>query len=856
MSARRVAARIALRRLRRDRGRTVFLTLALAVPLALAVALVSLVSTGQFSDETRVRALIGRSEAVVRSSTFVTEHGAGRALAEGPAVVHRTVGRELGLEPEVDGRLPVSAGGRQVDSYGYGVDLRHSVHEGRFTFRSGKAPSGAGEVALSQAVAERLGVGVGGRVAVGAASEPATVTGVAAIRTDTLRQFVLAMPATVAGLVPAPESGGRAVSLSDATVVVWHATGPLADAERTALTEAGWTAEPRAGFFDRNEEPDGSFLPAESEATWIIGLAVLVLAEIGLIMGAVYGIVVRGNRRELGLLAAAGAGPATRRAVITLQGLATGVLAVTLAVGAGLLLAWLLIPAVSARYGEIWGGLRLAPVPTAVLALLGLATPALAARVAARGIGGDVVAALRDQADPVGAGVRKGRAGLAVLVTAGVLLLGSGAALEAAVTVLLGALALVVATGLLARDLLPSTALRADRFRLSRRLGARLMGRAAGRSATMATVVAGLTLVTGLVLAAMGGLTAEVGKSYVPAAPQGSLFAYATRMPTAGTVAAAEEALGGERLIPLGIAVPPQPEPGPDGEPWTAWGQFEVAEPLPDRPPTVAVVAERDLAGVLGRPATVAERRALDAGGALVRDERLLSGDALTLTAPVTQSLGSDEPEMTEVTLPAVRAGERSTYRQLPAVFVTAAGLEAMGGVTQPNETYLYLPPPAEPLTSAQEDRARGALAADIGSASFLLEVERGPVAAEVLRATTLGGGLVLMLVAAALAFLTVTLATQEMRPDLSTLAAVGADRRFRGRLAGVHAGQVTLLGVAMGTAVTLLAAPALLAALDVGWSLWPWFGLAGAAGGAVLAAVVAGRAGGARVTTLLRSSH
>ncbi|MFE6716575.1 FtsX-like permease family protein [Streptomyces albidoflavus] len=855
MSARRVATRIALRRLRRDRGRTVFLTLALAVPLALAVALVSLVSTGQFSDETRVRALIGRSEAVVRSSAFVTEHGVGRALAEGPAAVHRAVGRELALEPEVDGRLPVSAGDRQVDAYGYGVDLRHSVHEGRFTFRSGKAPSGAGEVALSQAVAERLGAGVGDRVAVGAASEPATVTGVAAIRTDTLRQFVLAMPATVASLVPAPDSGSRAVSLTDATVV-WHATGPLADAERTALTEAGWTAEPRAGFFDRNEESDGSFLPAESEATWIIGLAVLVLAETGLIMGAVYGIVVRGNRRELGLLAAAGAGPATRRAVITYQGLATGLLAVTLAVGAGLLLAWLLIPAVSARYGEIWGALRPAPVPTVALALLGLATPALAARVAARGIGGDVVAALRDQADQAGAGKRKGRAGLAVLITAGVLLLGSGAALEAAVTVLLGALALVVATGLLARDLLPSTALRADRFRLIRRLGARLMGRAAGRSATMATVVASLTLVTGLVLAAMGGLTAEVGKSYVPAAPQGSLFAYTTKAPNAGTVAAAEEALGGERLIPLGIAVPPQPEPGADGEPWTAWGQFEVAEPLPDRPPAVAVVAERDLAGVLGRPATAAERRALGAGGALVRDERLLSGDELTLTAPVTQSLGSDEPEMTEVTLPAVRAEERSEYRQLPAVYVTAAGLEAMGGITQPNEAYLYLPPPAEPLTSAQEDRARGVLAADIGSDYFLLEVERGPVAAEVLRATTLGGGLVLMLVAAALAFLTVSLATQEMRPDLSTLAAVGADRRFRGRLSGVHAGQVTLLGVAMGAAVTLLAAPALLAALDVGWSLWPWFGLAGAAGGAVLAAVVAGRAGGARVTTLLRSSR
>jgi hypothetical protein len=79
------------------------------------------------------------------------------------------------------------------------------------------------------------------------------------------------------------------------------------------------------------------------------------------------------------------------------------------------------------------------------------------------------------------------------------------------------------------------------------------------------------------------------------------------------------------------------------------------------------------------------------------------------------------------------------------------------------------------------------------------------------------------MLVAATLAFIRVGLATQEMRPDLSALAAAGADRRFRSWLTGVYAGQVTLLGVLMGVAVTAVATSALLLSLDVGWSLWPW---------------------------------
>ncbi|MGI5429725.1 FtsX-like permease family protein [Streptomyces sp. CA-179760] len=106
------------------------------------------------------------------------------------------------------------------------------------------------------------------------------------------------------------------------------------------------------------------------------------------------------------------------------------------------------------------------------------------------------------------------------------------------------------------------------------------------------------------------------------------------------------------------------------------------------------------------------------------------------------------------------------------------------------------------------------------------------------------------------LAFLTVGLATQEMRPDLSALAAVGADRRFRSWLTGVYAGQVTLLGVLMGVGVTAVATPALLFSLDIGWSLWPWLGLAAASAGAVAAAVVAGCLGGSRVATLLRTAQ
>ncbi|MFE8990613.1 FtsX-like permease family protein [Streptomyces collinus] len=860
MSARRIAFRIALRRVRRDRKRTLALTAALLVPLTLAVTLVTLRATSEMSEDERVGTLIGQSQGVLRNLDFVAQRGAERALAEGPRALSSAAGRDIEVVPEVDGPLSVSSDGLQVDSFGYGLELEQPLHRGRFVLTDGRAPRAPDEVALSPSVAQRLGARPGDRVEIGESGATAEVTGIAAIPTDTLRKFVVALPSVVAGQAPDLPKPGQESSVAaaqDGTVVVWHTPDVPAPGAQKTMASQGWRLEPRSTAFDVARDAPDSLLPEESAAAWVIGLAVLVLGELGLVMGAVYAIVVRSNRRELALLAAAGAGPRTRRSVITHQGVLVGLLATGLALVAGVSGAWLLKPWAAERSGELWGGLRLDTWATAVLALLGVVTPAIAARVAARGVGGNVVAALRDQSDFEERAPRRGQVALGALLTCGLLLAVAGASLKAPFTVMIGALGLVIGTGLLARRVLPSSSGRADGLRLMQRIGARLLARSASRSATMGTVVASLTVLTGLVLAAMGGLTAEVGKSYEPASPHGSAFTYATKVPGPATVAAMEEALGGERLTVMGIASPPAPRgTAPDGTAWSYWGEFQAASPLPDRPSAVMVIRETDLSTVLGRKATARERGALSAGGAVVLDERLAPGGRLTVTAPKGPVLDTGRTETYTRTLDAVAAQQRSEYRSLPVIYVGAAGLKALGGIEQPNSAYFYLPAPDGSISPEQEDRARGALASDIGSGYFTLEVERGPVAAEVLRATTLGSALLLMLVAATLAFLTVGLATQEMRPDLSALAAAGADRRFRSRLTGVYAGQVTLLGVVMGVAVTALATPALLLSLDVGWSLWPWLGLAAASAGAVAAAVAAGCLGGSRVTTLLRSAQ
>lgn len=883
MSAKRVALRLATRGMRRAWRRNLILLAALVVPLALAAALSTVRSTSILSPDTRVAALIGQSQSVVHNGAFVREQGPERALAIGSAELARAAGRSVESYVEVNGYLPASANGRQVDSFGYGLDLEVAIHRGRFHVLDGRPPRAEGEVALSQSVAQRLGADVGDQVGLGPDSAPARVTGILAIVTDTLRRFVVTTPLTAIRNTPGavPTDGPHAsISGRDGTVLTWHVPVRL-DSE--ALSAKGWNVDDRERAFLLS---DGESAVPEDEATaWILGLTVLVVAELGLVLGAVYAMVVRGNRRELALLASAGAGPEVRRAVITYQGLLAGVVGVGIAVALGVGAAFFIAPVAAARSFEIWGPVRPDLLALFVLAVLGIGTPAVAARIAARGVALDVVAALHDQPEPVRRSRRRGLLVIAGVVPMGTVLLVSGAALKVPLLVVVGALSLAAGAGYLIRGLLPALGEHAGRLPLPHRIGLRAAARSAPRAAAVGTVIGSLTLLTGLVLAAMGGLTEEVNRTYVPNTPNGSAFVYTTRMPSPAAVAAMADAFGVDQVVGLGVASPPPPKNlAADGSNLTYWGEFQARNPvtaclagegtLPDGSPRgpeqcvsetgfpaqstpLMVIKPADLSALLGRAATSAEWEALAERKAIVLDRRLAPGGFVTVEAPnpdAGQHRGEGEP--ISVRLPAVVAEERSTYRNLPLVLVAEVALDDIGAVVQPHSAYFYVPGTAGGIDTEQEDRARGLLSSDIGAGYFSLEVERGPTAGKVLRTTTVASIGLLVLAAATLSFITVSLATHDMRPDLSALAAAGANRRFRSLLSGSHAGQITLLGILTGCVVTVAATPALLAAMEVGWSPWPWLGLLVSTVGAVGAAMLAGWWSGARVTTLLKRAY
>ncbi len=847
MRERRLAWRVGGPQLRRDRRRTLILILVLAVPLTMAVSLSTVNATSIFSPEDRVEVMDGQSRSILLNAQLLASEGPVATLRSGPELLREAVGREVPIFAEVSGPMSASAGGRQVDATGIGLELDEPIHRGRFELIGGEPATTSREVALSRAVAERLDVEIGDEVELGPQLTDIEVSGILLLATDTERAFAVATPETViAGSAPLVEGeGARSERLDrEAVNVFWHS--PEAIDATQALDEQGWRVESRKESLALlRREAD---VVRDEIQPLVAGGAVLVMAELGLVIAAAYTIVVARSRRDLALLACTGASYGLRRSVVTYQGVLTGLLGTVVAVVVGLGAAALLVPVFAARADESWSALRVDPASLALVIVLGMATPGLAARFAARSVRRDLVAALGGHP---GANVdrdRKTPTAAAGVTVGGVILVLGGAELPAPSLVVLGGLGLVIAAGMLVRPRLRALARRGDQLPLVSRLGFRVTTRAASRAASLSTVVASLTVMVGLVLVGLGGFTVQAEREYVPDSPEGSILIDATRSPQPATIAAMTRVLGASTTVEFGEAVPPAPsEASPAGDPYTYWGRYEIGSRTP-----LTVIDDGDLETVLGRAPSPDEREAMADGHALVLHEEMVDGVVVTARAPDPEGINDTEQGTLEVELPATIAADVDAYPGLPDAYVTDAGLEALGGISQPNEASFYVPTPDTPITTVREDQARRVLGDDIGAGFFVLDVERGSEAADEMRAVTAAVFALLVVVASTLAFVTVVLATEELRPDLSALAAAGTHRRLRSALSGSHAAQVTLIGLGIGGLVTLVTTPALLASLEVPWSLAPWVGLFLAALGALAAAVIAGRIAGSRVTTLI----
>jgi putative ABC transport system permease protein len=384
---------------RRNLARSLLIAALVALPVA-AATMVDVLARSYGSPERDARQAMGMADARVMVSA-ASDLG---AWQPGPWSSTEAVAGRRDRDPEtVDLAALLPAGTRLVrDSVaGGGVTLRSGewiartgasvidTHEPLLRYQAelveGRRPTGADDVLLSPALADRLHVGVGDTISargapalrvVGLADDPYCLS---------CERAVTAPGSTLARIaVSDPEAGYQ-----EPTYLVDLPAGVSAADLWPELTKHGVALTPRDAYLhpERYAGGDDGFasvgdLRSAALAMLIAGLGLL---EVVLLAGAAFAVGARRQTRELGLIAASGGSPRHVRRIVLAQGLVLGAIGAAVGVAAGIALA------IAGR--PLWESLDNAQIPVwefspleiAGAALIGLVSGLAAAIVPAAG---------------------------------------------------------------------------------------------------------------------------------------------------------------------------------------------------------------------------------------------------------------------------------------------------------------------------------------------------------------------------------------------------------------------------------------------------------------------------------------
>jgi putative ABC transport system permease protein len=700
------------------------------------------------------------------------------------------------------------------------------------------------EVALTPEAVRRIGAAIGGTVT---PSDGASlrVVGLVEDPGDLTTATILLYP------------GARVVDNQWRTTWLVQTPEPVTWEQIRRLNQMGITAVSRHVLAD--PPPADDRFPPPTEATvlsptltgFIAGLAIL---EIVLLAGPAFAVGARRRRRDLALVAAAGGTVAHIRRIVLADGVVLGASGafVGLTVGVGTAAAgraFLEEHLVEARAGA-FRVLPLALVLVAVLAVLtGVAAALVPAWISARQ---DVVAGLAGRRGVTRSRRRWIAAGVG-LVALGGMVAAIGASGAATMTILIGliigALGLVLCTpallGLVARlgrwlPLAPRIALRdSSRNRTAA---------APAVSAVMAAVIGSLAV--GVMLLAD---TQRTSNDYHSATSPGDVLV--RRSAKLALSPAEEETAAADAAAALRAVMPVQqvyeaglPSCSGSSEcfvtPTAAPARqcpYDVEVLRRDPTPPEQRAARRDPRceglGLLYRQydSTYGDRStliiednavqaitnlpsddveaasaALRAGKVFVDSPRYIDDGQVTLRITSLNLSSDSKSEATRtVRVPAFAPTHRP---QSPVTLMTPATAQSLGVRSKP---WLTLATTSRMPTLAEQDRLQAAIRGSV-------YVERGPEPGSDLPAL-LGLAIVAGVIAVGAAAISTALAAADSRPDLATLAAVGASPRVRRTLVLSQAGVIAGLGSLLGAVAGLGAALAILLAINRGYAdAWP----------------------------------
>lgn len=735
----------------------------------------------------------------------------------------------------------------------------------------GSAPRAAGELLIGQDMAETFAVDVADTLTIDLGlDEPlsATVVGILEPAAGPSTAFALTgtLPDRPGTNGPWSERQERWYVFGDSPVTAQHvqeinALGSTVLSRHVVLHPDTWPEDPRQGG------PDGGV------AAVVGAVAAIILIEAILLIGPAFAVGAQRNQRQLAMISAVGGDARALRRVVLLGGVTTGLAASTLAVALGLGIAVTVVWGANLLWPFTFPALRVPwPVLPAIIALGTLIATAAAWLPARRAGRLDVVAALAGRRAEARPRRRVAVIG-AVFAGVGVAVAIAGAGASQPFLVVVGVIALEIGIVATAGSIIALVSRLASRLGVAGRFALRDAARQRARTAPAVAAI----------IAALAGATAGAGyiasseahreATYYAMGPDGTVTAGIDPWQAAGGEGREQQAVTAEQLegltavlrttLPveevhtaaMGSLLDPdhtgvrewaalQPRwPGGDLCPLdeitspsnadivehaddprcqrTAWSQGSSLYP---RGSGAVLVDDGTIVQGLGFAQADRAVAALQAGRVLVHTELLLQPDG-TVRLDDVRSTDTENGSTVVAThdLPAT------------AVDLGASGMETFSMIFPPQvaqdlqmhvEDVGLLAATSRMPTAAEETAARDA-AYDVDS-SAILGVERGVGEESLAVWIVVGAALVVGLGAT---MMSISLAQGETRPDLATLAAVGASPGIRRRIAAAQAGVLTLIGGILGAGTGLLLATVIVRAMryqrgqvDPHWQLLiPW---------------------------------
>lgn len=812
--------RIAWRDARRSPSRSLLVVVMIALPVSAVTFIDVVVATTDISSDEAIGRRLGAADALV------TIGSRRREVVQGvdPDLTGSSVSTPLQVRPRADtiselldgpapttryaghwGRVETDSGlvsGRLLE-----VDLDDPLAAGLFTLTEGRLPERVGEVVVNEALQDR-GVELQDVIRV-RGGHAVTVVGVGRDSTSRVDPVVI-------GLDGMGEPDRR-------WTVGWLVGGgPVSWAEVRALNRAGLYVLSRSVVA---EPPPASAVPAaarmtvdsmESQmATVMVLIVVMALLETVLLAGPAFAVGARRQSRTLALVASTGGTAAQARRVVLAGSVVLGTAAALVGGLVGIGAAWASLPVVQHFSGSWLGpfdvpwwhlaGFVCFAVASAVLAAL---VPAI---VAARS---DVVAVLAGRrGEPVPSrrspilGVGLVAAGIFAAITGARMRDGSGVVAGSTIALVLGMI-LVVPT------LLATMARWSASLPLPLRYATRDAAR--HRTRTVPAVAAVAATVVGVVALGTGVASdqAERRAEYRPILPEGMAVVTAPGRTDGDAVqsAAAARLPEGARFTPVSGVVQDYAH--------GTWYDAAFRLPRGHQVGSTSVLPAFGSSLLVGEDVLASDRlsaadserieHVLAAGGVVVSTDRPVSGTRVVVTVSTGRDDGQVSSRYRRVRMPAafVELGD------LPVQALAVFSPEAARRLALPTRSLGFLVSGAD-ITPAQETAAADAMARISRSAGIY--VERGyPEDEETL--------IVLLVLAAAAAVLmiggTLTatfLSLSDARPDLATLAAVGAAPATRRRVAASYAVIIGSLGALLGAAVGIVPG------LAAGYALTAW---------------------------------